>query len=81
MNSKEFDNQFQKHFDVDGKLGPVVPVIYTTGIFFGLFLVYKSTMDRTRLGKFLWGQYVVFGIGVTALNWNYLRNHYADKGN
>ena len=76
---QEFDNNFQKHFDIDGKLGRVIPCIYTGGMFFGLFLAYKSTMARARIGKFLWGQYVIFGLAITFINWNHMRKHYANS--
>ena len=52
--SKKYDNNFQKHFDFDGKLGALIPCIYTGGMFFGLFLSYKSYAARARLGRLIW---------------------------
>ena len=82
--SKEVDGSFvnqqiENFQNIDSRLGPAIPGIYTGGIFFGVFVTWKSIIERKKLGKFLFAQYVIFGTALSAMNYYNLKQHYKNK--
>ena len=68
------DEEYQRLVDeelnapISRELGKIMPVINLGGIAFGSFVAYRSFMDRRKLGKFLAGQYIIFGSALAMFN-------------
>ena len=83
--SKMSDEEYQRLVDeelnapLSRKLGKISPVINLGGITFGSYLAYKSFSESRKLGKFLSGQYIVFGTALALFNAHSLSNYMAGQ--